>query len=116
MSLTSRKSSGISVINASARLTGVERPGELKALVSKKLAAGDRKIVLNLSQVAFADSAFIGELMSCYLAVARVGGVLKLASPVRRVQDLLRMTRLITVIESFDKEGDALESFTKPAN
>ena len=50
--------------------------------------------MLNLSQLSFVDSSFIGELVSSCLAVARAGGMLKLACPVRRVQELLYITRL----------------------
>jgi anti-sigma B factor antagonist len=104
------------VLNLSGRMTGLETPGLMKEQVSAALLAGHLRIVLNLSQLSFADSSFIGELVTCFLKASRVGGTLKVACPVRRVQELLAITRLGTVIESFDSEFAAVESFSKPAH
>ena len=116
MKLARRVVNGISVIEVAGRMTGLDVPGQLKEQVSATLAAGDRSIVLNLSQLSFVDSSFIGELVSCVIAVTRAGGTLKLACVVRRVQELLFITRLATIIESFDSEQAAIASFSKPAN
>ena len=86
MNLTRRVVSGITVIDLAGRMTGLDIPGQLKEQVTSALAAGERAIVLNLSQLSFVDSSFIGELVSCILAVTRAGGTLKLACVVRRVQ------------------------------
>ena len=116
MKLSRRLVSGVTVIDVSGRMTGIDAPGLLKEQVTAALAAGERNIVLNLSQLSFVDSSFIGELVSCILAVTRAGGALKLACVVRRVQELLFITRLATVIESYDTEQTAVASFFKPAN
>jgi anti-sigma B factor antagonist len=116
MKLQRRVIGGVAVIDVSGHMTGLDTPGQLKEQVSGALAAGDRSIVLNLSQLSFVDSSFIGELVSCILAVTRAGGALKLACVVRRVQELLYITRLATVIESFETEQAAVASFSKPAN
>jgi anti-sigma B factor antagonist len=116
MKLGRRVISDVTVIDVSGRMTGLDVPGQLKEQVSSALAAGDRHIVLNLSQLSFVDSSFIGELVSCVIAVTRAGGTLKLACVVRRVQELLFITRLATIIESFESEHDAVDSFAKPAN
>jgi anti-sigma B factor antagonist len=116
MNATSRTVGAVAVIDLSGRMTGLDSPGQLKDQVLAALAAGHRHLVLNLSQLSFVDSSFIGELVSSCLAVARAGGVLKLACPVRRVQELLFITRLATIIESFDTEASAVASFGKPGN
>jgi anti-sigma B factor antagonist len=116
MKLSRHLASGIAVIDVSGRMTGIDAPGQLKEQVTAALAAGERNIVLNLSQLSFVDSSFIGELVSCILAVTRAGGSLKLACVVRRVQELLYITRLASVIESYDTEQMAVASFFKPAN
>lgn len=104
------------VLNLSGRMTGLESPGVMREQVTTALSAGHLRIVLNLSQLSFADSSFLGELVTCFLKTARVGGTLKVACPVRRVQELLAITRLGTVIEAFDSELSAIESFSKPAH
>jgi anti-sigma B factor antagonist len=116
MNARCRTSGSIIVVDLSGRMTGLDAPGEMKEQVMTALAGGHRNFVLNLSQLSFVDSSFIGELVSCCLAVARAGGVLKLACPVRRVQELLFITRLATIIESFETEPAAIASFSKPAN
>lgn len=116
MKLTRRSVGGVTVIDLSGRMTGLDSPGQLKEQVTGALSAGERHIVLNMSQLSFVDSSFIGELVSCVLAVARAGGALKIACVVRRVQELLYITRLGSIIESFDTEQAAVASFSKPAN
>jgi anti-sigma B factor antagonist len=116
MKLGRRIVNGVVVIEVAGRMTGLDVPGQLKEQVSNALSGGDRSIVLNLSQLSFVDSSFIGELVSCVIAVTRAGGALKLACVVRRVQELLFITRLANIIESFDSEQSAIASFSKPAN
>lgn len=116
MKLTRRSVSGVAVIDVTGRMTGLDAPGELKEQVFGALAAGERNIVLNLRQLSFADSSFIGELVACAMAVSRAGGALKIACAVRRVQELLFITRLASIIESFETEPAAVASFFKPPN
>ena len=116
MNLDRRLVEGVTVITVAGRMTGLDSPGQLKELVTGALGAGDRDILLHLGQLSFVDSSFIGELVSCCLAVARLGGRLKLACPVRRVQELLLITRLTTIIESFETESMAVASFRRPAH
>lgn len=116
MKLSRRLSGSVAIIDVAGRMTGLDAPGLLKEQVIGALGAGDKSIVLNLSQLSFVDSSFIGELVSCVIAVTRAGGALKLACVVRRVQELLYITRLASIIESFDTEQAAVASFSKPAN
>jgi anti-sigma B factor antagonist len=72
---------------------------------------GHKKILLNLGDVTYIDSAGIGELVSGYTAVANAGGVLKLLNLTKRVKDLLQITKLYTVFDVHDDEAHALRSF-----
>lgn len=116
MKLSRRIIGGVAVIDVAGRMTGLDSPGQLKAQVIGALVAGEKNIVLNLAQLSFVDSSFIGELVACVLAVTRAGGTLKLACVVRRVQELLHITRLASIIETYDTEHAAVASFTKPGN
>jgi anti-sigma B factor antagonist len=116
MNVSRRLSSGIVVLDLSGQMTGLDAPGVMKEQVTAALSAGHRHIVLNLAKLSFVDSSFIGELVTCCLVTSRAGGALKVACPVRRVQELFVITRLGTIIESFENEATAVESFTKPAN
>jgi anti-sigma B factor antagonist len=116
MNVARRQTGGIVVLDLSGQMTGLDAPGEMKQQVTAALSAGHRRIVLNLAKLSFVDSSFIGELVTCCLATSRAGGTLKVACPVRRVQELLVITRLGTIIESFDNETTAVESFLRPGN
>ena len=75
------------------------------------LQGGHRHIVLNLGEVTYLDSAALGELVACQLRAVRMGATMKVANAGRRIQDLLLLTRLITVFDAHDSLEAAIESF-----
>jgi anti-sigma B factor antagonist len=76
---------------------------------------GHKKIVLNLADVPYIDSAGLGEIVRTYTTVSRQGGSLKLLNLTKRITDLLAITKLLTVFETFDAESDAIKSFSSSA-
>jgi anti-sigma B factor antagonist len=68
-------------------------------------------VLLNLGEVSYVDSAGLGALVSAYTTVTREGGSLKLVNVTKKLQDLLSITKLLTVFESFDAEAEALRSY-----
>ena len=76
------------------------------------LADGQRKILLNLGDITYIDSAGLGALISSYTTTKREGGQLKLVSLTKRIQDLLAITMLITVFDTYDAEAEAIDSFS----
>ena len=87
----------------------------MKDRVIALVKSGERNIVLSLGQLTFVDSSCMGELVSCYVRVARAGGTLKLAQSPRRIQELLLVTRLGEIFESFETDTAAVASFAAPA-
>ncbi|MBP1603677.1 MAG: rsbV [Acidobacteria bacterium] len=73
--------------------------------------AGQKRIVLNLGEVPYIDSAGLGEVVRSYTTVKKHDGVLKLLSLTKRIQDLLAITKLLTVFDTYDSETDAVMSF-----
>lgn len=82
---------------------------ELNALYST--VQGDTKVLIDLSRVSRIDSAGLGMLMRCYTHAARQAGVLKLVYPTTQVKRVLAMTRIDTVVPTFEDESAALRSF-----
>jgi anti-sigma B factor antagonist len=80
--------------------------------VRSEMVQGQTRFILDLGHVRYIDSAGLGELIHAFAAVKNRGGALKLTNLTRRVNDLLILTRLLTVFESFDNEAEALASFT----
>jgi anti-sigma B factor antagonist len=72
---------------------------------------GKKKVLLNLAGVKYIDSSGIGELIANYTTISRQGGQLKLLKLTDRVQNLLVITKLLTVFDSYDDEAEALKSF-----
>lgn len=109
-----RQAKGVTVLTVSGRITMLDTTGQLKERVSTLVKNGERNIVLSLGQLTFVDSSCIGEIVSCSLTVARAGGTLKLANPARRVQELLLVTRLGDIFETFETDAAAIASFPAP--
>ncbi len=110
--LTNRQVGDVTVIDAAGRITLGEGASSFRDSVRELAAKGDKKILLNLSDVSYIDSSGIGEMVSGFTTVTNHGGQLKLLGLSKRVKDLLQITKLYTVFEVFDDEAAAVRSFT----
>ena len=72
---------------------------------------GKMKILLNLAGVTHIDSTGLGELISSYVTLSNIGGQVKLVHLTERLQDIMTITKLVTVFDVYDNEADALASF-----
>ncbi len=110
--LNTRQVGGVTVLDLAGRITLGEGSSTMRDALKDVLAKGEKKILLNLSEVSYIDSSGIGELVSAFTTVTNQGGQLKLNGLNRRVKDLLQITKLYTVFEVFDEESTAMRSFT----
>jgi anti-sigma B factor antagonist len=83
----------------------------IKDKVQSLIQQGQKDILLDLSGVSYVDSAGLGELVQAYATTKNRGGALKLLSVTKRLRDLLVVTKLLTVFDTYDTEADALASF-----
>ena len=113
LNLTSKQVGDVTLVAASGRITLGEEVTSLRDQILKLAASGRNKIVLNLADVSYVDSSGMGELVSVYSSVRNQGGMLKLLNLTKRVQDLLRMTKLSTLFEVFEDEAVAVRSFAE---
>ena len=113
MRISERDVGPVKVIEVSGRLTLTENPGRIKDKVTSLVFDGQKSIVLNMAEVSYVDSSWLGELVACHLAAVRGGSVVKLANAGGRLENLLHLTRLSTVIETHPSEAAAIESFAK---
>jgi anti-sigma B factor antagonist len=109
--LKTRFAGDIAVVDVSGRITMGDASMALRDSVRELIAAGHLKILLNVSGVAFMDSAGIGELVSSYVSATNKKGSLKLCELTKRIRDLLQVTRLYNVLPIYEREDDALRSF-----
>ena len=110
MVLNARRLDDVVILDLSGRITMGEGTLIIRENIQKLLNAGDRKFLLNLADVDYIDSSGLGELVTAFTTVRNQGGELKLLNLTRRVQDLLQITKLLTVFEAFDDETEALKS------
>ena len=111
--ISTREFHGITVFDAVGRLTLSDSRTQLRDLIHVSAGNGHKKFLLNLAGVDFIDSDGMGELVRCYSFVRQNGGEMKLVHVNKRVQDLLQLTRIITLFEIHNEEQDALEAFGK---
>ena len=112
ITMTTRQVGDVTVIDSAGRITLGEGSSAFRDTIKDLVTKGDKKILLNLSEVSYIDSSGIGELVSGYTTVSNAGGKLKLLGLTKRVQDLLQITKLYTVFEVFDDEAAGLASFS----
>ena len=93
------------------RLTIDQGAQHLKDKINSLISQQRTQIVLNLKNVPYIDSGGLGQLVASYGSVMKTGGALKLLNVTARNHDLLSITRLVTVFESFDSEAEAIQSF-----
>ncbi len=108
--VNTRQVADITVVDVVGRITLGEGSSALAETVRTQLTQGNRKLLLNLGEVTYMDSAGIGELVAAYSAVSQKGGRLKLLSN-KRIQELLQITRLNTLFEAYAEEEQAIQSF-----
>ena len=110
MVLHARRLDDVVILDLSGRITMGEGTLILRDQIQKLLNSGDRKFLLNLADVSYIDSSGLGELVTSFTTVRNQEGHLKLLNLTKRVQDLLQITKLLTVFEAFDSEAEALKT------
>jgi anti-sigma B factor antagonist len=111
MTIDTRTSNGVTILDIHGKITIGEGSAEIRNKVRDLLQSGRKHILLNLGDVSYVDSSGIGELVSSYTTVTNQGGDLKLLNLTRKLRELLAITKLLTVFDSFEDEKEAIESF-----
>jgi anti-sigma B factor antagonist len=112
MEIGERTVGDVTVLDLRGKMTLGEGDELLKDKINSMLANGRKKLILNLEGVPYIDSAGLGEIVRTYTTVSRQGGSLKLLNLTKRIEDLLSITKLLTVFETFDTEPEAVKSFS----
>ena len=111
VTIKNREVEGISILDISGRITLGEGSSAVRDTVRDLLAKGSKKILLNLSDVNYIDSAGMGELIAAFTSTTNQGGSLKLLGLTKRVKDLLQITKLYTVFDVHEEEAHAIHSY-----
>jgi anti-sigma B factor antagonist len=111
LNITERQAGDVTILDLDGKVTIGEGSVALRTTIRRLLGEGKGKILLNLAGVGYVDSSGIGEFVSSFTAVKKEGGTLKLLNLTQKIQDLLAITKLLTVFDVFENEGDALASY-----
>ena len=111
MEIVERTVNDVTVLDLKGKMTLGEGDEMLKEKINSLLAAGKKKLLLNLEAVPYIDSAGLGEVVRTFTTVSRSGGSLKLLNLTKRIEDLLSITKLLTVFDTFESEADAVKSY-----
>jgi anti-anti-sigma factor len=110
-----RQAGDVVVVDLKGRLTAGLGDQVLRDTLNELLEARHKKILVNLSEVSFIDSAGVGELVAGLRASQRAGATLKILNSSERVHSTLFLARLLPIFEVYQEEGDALHHFTPPS-
>ena len=111
MTVTERPVGSVTILDVSGSVTLNDGADQLREKVKAVLGQGVKRLLVNLDKVSYMDSAGLGELVQAFSTAKKSGGSLKLVNPTKRLTDLLVITKLATVFESFDDENAAVASF-----
>jgi anti-sigma B factor antagonist len=111
LNINERQAGDVTVLDMSGKITIGEGSVALRTAIRRLLEEGKKRILLNLAGVSYIDSSGIGELVSSYTAINKDGGQLKLLNLTQKLQDLLTITKLLTVFDVYESEAEALNSF-----
>ena len=112
MEIAERSSGDVKILDLHGKLTIGDGDELLKDKINSLVQQGHTKIVLNLGDVPYVDSAGLGQMVSSYRTVTRSGGNLRLLNLTARIREVLTITKLLTVFDTYESESEALASFS----
>jgi anti-sigma B factor antagonist len=112
LNISERQAGDVTILDMDGKITIGEGSVALRTAIRRLLEEGKKKILLNLAKVHYIDSSGIGELVSSYTAIGKEsGGQLKLLNLTQKLEDLLTITKLLTVFDVYESEDEALAGF-----
>jgi len=109
---TTRQTGDVTIVDLAGRVTVGAGAIALSETIRQLVAAGSKKLLINLADLAYIDSSGVGELVASLTVVTKQGGAMKLLSPSKRVAELLHITHIDALFEIFDSEEAAVRSFS----
>ena len=111
LNIRERQAGDVTILDMDGKITIGEGSVAVRTAIRKLLEEGKKKILLNVAGVGYVDSSGIGELVSSYTTINREGGQLKLLNLTQKMEDLLGITKLLTVFDTYEDEASALNPF-----
>jgi anti-sigma B factor antagonist len=109
--ITESESDGITILTLSGRVTLGEESNQLRTRIKDVLGKGKTRLILDLADVGYIDSAGLGTLVAGYTSAQNQGASMKLANLTKKFREQLHITKLVTVFDVYDSVADAVKSF-----
>jgi anti-sigma B factor antagonist len=111
MKIDERSVGNVVILDLHGRILSGEGERALREVVDRLVDSGTPNVLVNFADVSYVDSSIVGEIIRTLTTVGRKGGRLKLLGVPARVRSLLVVTRLLSVLETYETEDEALRSF-----
>ena len=109
--ISKRRTDGVMILDLAGGIKLGEENAYLHKTIKDLVSAGEKKILLNLGSVTKIDSSGMGELIAAWTTLQKNGGEVRLLNLTQSVEELMMMTKLLTVFETYENEDDAIASF-----
>ena len=113
LKMTTREVDGVTVVALDGRIVLGEESNAMREKVKTLVAEGKKKIVLNMDNITFIDSAGLGTLVAAHHSAKGQGASLRLCHLGTKFQEVLQITKLMTIFEVYNTEAEAVASFSK---
>ncbi len=110
--MDAKESDGVTVLTLAGRVTLGDESNQLRSKIKELLAQGKKRLVLDLGDVSYIDSAGLGTLVAAYTSARNDGGEIRLANVTKKFGELLNITKLVTIFGVYESVADALKSFS----
>ena len=111
LQIIDKETGGVTVLELSRRVTLGEESNQLRTKIKDLLAQGKKRLVLDLGDISYIDSAGLGTLVAGYTSAQSQGASMKLANLTKKFNEQLNITKLVTVFEVYNSVADAVTSF-----
>ena len=111
MKIEKRKIGNVTVFDLKGKILFGDGIDELRQSINTAIKDNEKQLVLNFAEVPYLDSTGLGEVVRSYTTLKKEGGMVKIANLTNKVKDLMMITKLITVFETFENENEAVKSF-----
>ena len=111
MKIEKRKKGDVLILDLKGKILIGDGIDELRGAINSTIKENETKILLNFAEVPYLDSTGLGEVVRSYTSIKKEGGTVKIVNLTNKVKDLLSVTKLLTVFDTFEDEEKAVASF-----
>ena len=116
LKIVEKETDGVTILELSGRVTLGEESNQLRTKMKDVLGKGKTRLVLDLADVSYIDSAGLGTLVAGYTSAQNQGSNMKLANLTKKFNEQLHITKLVTVFDVYDSVTDAVKSFAESSS